>query len=426
MAKHDLSHLSQSRFVQDANEFAVSVLNTASAKLIGIRTASDAIPTMTKHTILHAGPPIAFENMCGAMKGAVIGALMFEGIAKKESDAAAIASSGDVEFKPCHHVGAVAPMSGIISASMPVFVVRNTSNGNLAYTPINEGPGRVLQHGANDSVTLSRLYYIKDEFAPFLGRLIEKCGGIDLCDILSQALHMGDEGHNRNKAATLLFLMKLLPYFIESDDSRSALAADFITSNREFFVNLSMAACKSMLDSARGIEGSTLVTAMSRNGVEFGIQISGMDGIWFTGPAQKVMGLITPPFTNKDAGRDLGDSAITETMGIGGFAMCTAPAIVQCIGGSAEDAIHASLRMYEITLSESSLFTQPADNFRGLPLGIDILKVVGKRILPIINTAISSKDPGVGQIGAGIVTPPMECFEKAAMAFYSTYQDRIE
>jgi hypothetical protein len=422
-----LKLLAKSEKIIMANEKVVSILRNSSPVLIDIDKAVRVIPGMTKTTILHAGPPISFKDMCGAMKGAIIGAIIYENLAENEDSAIKVAESGKVVFEPTHKFSVVGTMAGVISASMPVYVIKNHPYGNIAYSNISEGQKVVLQHGAYGSEIIERLKYIENEFAPLLKKILNKHGEIKINDIISQALYMGDEGHNRNKAATNLYLLKLFPYLLMEEDKEKVLRAfEFIQKNDNYFVNISMAASKCILEAAKNIEYSTIVTNMCRNGVDFGIIVSGTSNEnWHTGPAQRAIGLLYEGYSESDANKDLGDSSITEALGIGGFAMSAAPSIVQCVGGTVEDAISCSYRMYEITESENPNFKIPTNNFKGLPLGIDILKVVQKRILPIINTGISNKKPGIGKVGAGLVTPPIECFEKAVIGFYEKYKDSL-
>ena len=357
--------------------------------------------------------------MAGPMKGAVIGALLYEGLANDEAEAVKLAASGEIDYSPCHEHNAVGPMAGILSASMPVQVIENKTHGNYSFCTLNEGLGKVLRYGAYSAEVIERLKWMEKELAPALKAAIHLSGGIDLRMMIAQALHMGDECHNRNKAGTSLFIRAIAPYLAQSELPRDVLARvlAFIHSNDHFFLNLSMPACKAALDAAHGIEHSSMVTTMARNGVEFGIRVSGCPGnTWFTGPAQYIQGLFFPGFTQADANPDIGDSAITETCGIGGFAMGGAPAIVQFVGGTVSDAREFTQKMYEITLSENGNFTIPNLDFRGTATGIDIRKVAESGLLPIINTGMAHKDPGVGQVGAGLVRPPRECFEKAVRA----------
>lgn len=400
--------------IEKANEEVVSKIKAAEAKLVAVKQAKDVIPNMTSHTILHSGPPIAFDNMVGPMQGAIIGALMYEGLAKDEKEATLLAKSGKITFDSAHHHQAVGPMAGIISASMPVHVLYNEIHGNYSYCTINEGLGKVLRYGANSNEVLDRLKFMETTVMPVLNEAVELAKGIDIKSIITQALHMGDECHNRNKASSALFLREVAGYIVQtsfSDEMKSG-TLNFIKNNEHYFLNLSMPYCKLALDSARHTPYSTVVVAMSRNGVDFGIQLAHSDK-WFTAPANYVKGLMFPGFTEDDAAPDIGDSAITETCGIGGFAMGGAPAIVQFVGGVVKQAYDYSKEMHEITSGKHQVFTLPPLDFMPTALGIDILKVVETNILPIINTGMAHKKAGVGQVGAGLVNPPMACFEKA-------------
>lgn len=414
-----LDRIKENPNISAANIEAFKRLNSSQPVLIDIKTAIDVVPGMTKDTILHAGPPITWERMSGPVRGAVIGALMYEGRAQNEEEAARIAASGEITFSPCHEHCAVGPMAGIISPSMPVFVIQNKTYGNYAYCTMNEGLGKVLRYGAYSEEVINRLKWMEKILAPGLKKAILLSGGIDIKAIIAQALHMGDEVHNRNKAASSLFIRAILPYLIKADIPHNELEeiVKFVNGNDHFFLNLSMPSCKASLDAADGIENSTMVTAMCRNGTDFGIRVSGLKGKWFTGPAQYVKGLLFPGFNEDDENPDLGDSAITETAGVGGFAMAAAMAIVQFVGGTPNDAMGFSNKMYEITLGENSTYSIPVFDFRGTATGIDVRLVVEKNILPQINTGIAHKLAGVGQVGAGLVNPPWECFSKAVLEF---------
>lgn len=402
-----------------ANDLAVARLQEARPLLIGLATAADAIPGMEPNTILHAGPPVTWERMAGPMRGAVVGAAVHEGFARDPADAARMAASRALELTPCHEHAAVGPMAGVVSASMPVWVVENATHGNRAYCTLNEGLGRVLRYGAHDADVLERLTWMREVLAPALGAALAALGRpVDLKGLASQALQMGDECHNRNRAATSLLLRELVPALLEVDHPRSALAdcARFIAGNDHFFLNLAMPAAKACADAAGGVAGSTIVTAMARNGTDFGIRVSGTGTRWFTGPAQPVEGLFFTGYGPGDASLDLGDSTITETVGLGGFAMAAAPAITSFVGGSPEQALEVTRLMYGVTWTDSAAYQVPALGFRGTPTGIDCRAVVHSGVLPVINTGIAHREPGVGQVGAGLVRPPMQAFAAAVDA----------
>lgn len=404
--------------IEEANREAVKRVMSSKIFLIGIGKAEDVIPGMHREMILHAGPPLEWDDMCGPMRGAVIGALIYEGLAKDEKEAEEIASSGGIEFSPCHHHNTVGPMAGIVSPSMPVFILINKEYKNRAYCTLNEGLGKVLRYGAYSKEVIEKLKWMETELAPALKVAIESAGEIDLKNIIAQALHMGDELHNRNKAGTSLFLRTIVPYLVRkvSDTGILERVLKFIDSNDHFFLNLSMPTCKACLDAASNIKYSSMVIAMARNGTEFGIRVSGTGDEWFTTKADVPDGLFFPGYSKEDANPDIGDSAITETAGIGGFAIASAPAIVQFVGGTPEDALNYSQQMYKITVAENNMFTIPYLNFKGTPTGIDVLKVVETGILPVIDTGIAHKEPGIGQVGAGVLPAPMEVFEKSVIA----------
>jgi hypothetical protein len=401
-----------------ANQEALKRILDAQAKLTGVMPAKQVIPGMTDKTFLHAGPPIAYTQMAGPMQGAILGAIVFEGLAKNLNDADTLARSGSLHFAPAHEYGAVGPMAGIISPTMPVHVVENPIHKNTAYCTINEGLGKVLRYGANSPEVIQKLTWLRDVFGPTLNEALQTMGPIDLKQIIAQALQMGDETHNRNKAATALFLKEIARaiFLTKVDMDKKVMVFDFIKNNDHYFLNLSMPTAKVALDAAQGIPHSTLVTVMARNGVEFGIKIASSKQ-WFTGPAQFVKGLYFTGYSEKDAAPDIGDSAITETYGIGGFAMGGAPAIVQFVGGTVADAIRYSKMMRLITVGQHTQMQLPSLDFAPSALGIDILKVIATNILPIINTGMAHKLAGIGQVGAGLVEPPMACFTKALSGF---------
>ncbi len=412
--------------IQKANKEAMKRLQSGQPTLIGIGVAGEDIPGMTKKTILHAGPPIKWENMSGPLRGAVIGGLIYEGLAKDEAEAIKLAESGEITFDSCHHHQAVGPMAGVVTASMPVWIVKNKTFDNLAYCTLNEGLGKVLRYGAYSEEVIDRLNWMEKTLAPVLKAALELSGEIDLKTMIAQVVQMGDEGHNRNKAGTSLFIREIAPYIALTDftNEEKSEVLKFMHTNDHFFLNLTMPACKSTMDPVGGVEFSTVVYTMARNGTEFGIRVSGLPDRWFTAPAEIIDGLFFPGFTKDDANPDIGDSVITETTGIGGFAMATAPAIVQFVGGTPQDAINYTTSMYEITEEENNAYKMPTMNFRGTPTGIEIQKVIETQIRPIINTGIAHKDAGVGQVGAGLVHPPMKCFEDAMEAYVEMLEEK--
>ena len=410
--------------IGEANREALRRIQTGTARLVALRPAREVVPGLGERTVLHAGPPIAWERMCGPLRGAVIGAALFEGWATTAGDAIALAERGGLAFDSCHHHRAVGPMAGIVTPSMAVYVVRNESFGNEAHATINMGLGRVLRFGAYDASVLERLRWMNRELAPLLDEALGRAGGVDVTSLIARALTMGDECHNRNTAATSLLARELAPRVAAARAGDVGRALDFLGAADHFFLNIAMAACKATLDPAHGLQGSTVVTAMARNGTEFGLRVSGTGDRWFTAPAPKVRGLYFPGYGPDDANPDLGDSAITETAGLGAFPLPAPPAILHFLpptprsaGGTPRLAVETTERMYEITLGEHETFKIPALDFRGTPVGIDIRRVVETSIVPVIDTGIAHRQAGVGQIGAGLAEAPMSCFVEALEAF---------
>lgn len=411
--------------IDQANQLAVQRILDSQPVLVGIAPAAEVIPEMRRNLILHAGPPIQRGRMSGPLRGAAIGGLIFEGLAHDERSAVLMIDRGEVAFAPCHHYGAVGPMAGVTTASMPVYIIENRTFGNRAFSNLNEGYGKVLRYGAYSEDVLARLRWLREVYAPLAGRALELSGGIDMKTMIAQQIQMGDEGHNRNKAGSAMFARLLAPHLVRAGGRPDDLAAvlGYLAENDLAILNPVMAACKATMDAAHGITGSTIVTCMARNGTDFGIRVSGLGDAWFTAPAEVPVGLFFPGYSQEDANPDIGDSTITETAGIGGFAMAAAPAIVRFVGGTPKMAFEATMEMYEITVTENPAFGIPQLDFRGTPTGIDIRKVVKTGITPRVNTGIAHRKPGIGQIGAGLVRPPMACFEQALETFAAKLSD---
>jgi hypothetical protein len=402
---------------REANERAIAAVHAVRPQLVGVRPAREAIPALADgRLLLHAGPPIEMARMSGPVRGALIGATLFEGWAADPEEAARLLDDGAIRIEPCHHHGAVGPMAGVLAPSMPVLVVTDSADDSsdpaaaprAAFASLNEGLGKVLRFGAYDDEVLTRLAWMRDVLGPVLDQAVRLAGPVDVTALLGQALSMGDEGHNRNVAATSLLARRFAPTLATLDGGVEVL--EFLAGNDHFALNLSMAGAKLSMDAAIGVENSTLVTAMARNGVEFGLRVAGTGERWFTATVGPADGLFFPGYGPDDANPDLGDSAITETLGIGGFAMAASPAITRFVGGTPEDALDATRSMRRITLAPHPAFPLPPLNFAGSPSGIDVLKVLDTGELPLINTGIAHREAGVGQIGAGIVTAPPEVF----------------
>lgn len=407
--------------IDEANQAVIGRIVASQPVLVDVRPAKELIPEFGEgKLLLHAGPPIKWENMTDPMKGSCIGASLFEGWAEDTEAARALLESGAVRFMPCHHVNAVGPMGGISSPNMPLLVVEDRACGNRAYCTMNEGIGKVLRFGAYSEEVVERLKWMKEVLGPTLSLALKAEGALALNPLIAKAVAMGDEFHQRNISASLLFLKEMAPRIVKLDipQSDKERVMHFLAVTDQFFLNIMMACGKAVMDDARQIQCGTVVTAMCRNGENFGVRIAGMGDEWFTAPVNTPQGLYFTGYCAEDACPDLGDSAITETFGVGGMAMIAAPAVTRFVGsGGFEDALATSNEMMEIVISRNPNFTVPTWSFQGICLGIDARKVVEKEITPVINTGIAHKIAGFGQIGAGTVHPPIECFRKAVLAY---------
>ena len=402
--------------IENANKEAVRRMLAAEPILVDVVPAGDIVPDLHDQMILHAGPPIEWCRMCGPMQGAIAGIAVFEEWAKDLKQAATAAAAGHFSFDANHHHDAVGPMTGMTTASQPVLVVENQKTGNQSYCTINEGLGKVMRFGGNDAEVLNRLAWIRDTLGPALGSALRDVGGIQLKPLIARGLSMGDEMHQRNVACSGLFLRAVAAAITKtnSDTRKISEVLDFISANDQFHLNIAMAMGKAIMDPVSHIEGSSIVTAMSRNGTDFGIRVSGTGNEWFTAPVEMPEGLYFAGYSEVDANPDMGDSTIIETIGLGGFAMGASPAVAGFVGaGAASEAAQYTRGMGEICASENPEWTIPALDYLGVPTGIDIRLVVDSGITPTINTGIAHRQPGIGQVGAGVVRAPMACFEKA-------------
>ena len=395
-----------------ANAEAIERIAGAQPFLVDLKPAGEVIPDLGDRDLLHAGPPLAgWIEACGALRGSIAGALMHWGSARDVAEAESLASGGAYRLLPANDHHALATYAGVISRRTPVLVVENRVTGGRAFAALNEGRGKALRYGSNDAETLARLAWLEGEFAEMLGTAIRLSEGIDLFGVLVQALHMGDDGHSRQKAASALFTNAIAPYVVEAGFGTREVsrALRFMAANEIFFLPLTMAAAKSAMESAEGIPGSTVVTCMAANGLRFGIKTSGLAGRWSTAPVPFIHGQYFKSYGSDDSSPVIGDSEIAETMGLGAFAMSGAPALARYVGGTPEEATRLSLAMYSITLTEHPRFRIPALSYRGTPLGIDARRVVEQRLEPVFNTGIAHRTPGIGQIGAGFGRAPLAC-----------------
>ena len=405
--------------VEQANATAMERILAAQPRWVDVLPARDVIPDLGEsRLLLHAGPPIDWGDMCGPMRAAVVGAALLEGWATTPEEAESLADRGEIAFEPCHHRDAVGPMAGIISASQPLIVVEDESTGRRAYSNLNEGQGRCLRYGALGEDVMSRLRWMGERLGPSLQAAVRSLPEpVNLKAVIAQALQMGDECHSRNVASSALLVRELAAALARHENLGGHEALDFLAGNNYWFLNFSMAASKLATMLGHDVAGSTVVTTFARNGVRVGLRVSGCGDEWFTAPAADVDGLYFPGYGPEDANPDIGDSAITEVHGLGGFSLAAAPAIVGFVGGTPQQATRISREMATITVTRHRDFQLPSLDFAGSPVGIDVRAVLDTGLEPTLTTGISHKEAGIGQIGAGITHAPMECFTGALRAF---------
>lgn len=406
--------------IEAANATVFERIVTAEPVLVDIAPAGEVIPGLEGMMILHSGPPVDWERMCGAQRGGAICQALFEGWAKTPDEAVRMLASGEIKLEPNHHHDAVGPMAGTTSPSLPVYVVENKTWGNRAYCRLAEWHA---QFGAYSETALETLSRWRDVWAPAMRQGLRFLEGVELKPLIAKAITMGDELHNRPNAGSSLLANALAAPMVQAGVPKPDLVnALYYTARNEFlFLPVSMAAAKSAADPARNVEYSTVVTAMCRNGTEFAIRVSGLGDEWFTAPAGFARGIFLPGFSEKDAGRDMGDSTITETVGVGAFVLAGATGILSLTGGTPEEALSWNREMYQITVGTSPYYRIPIFGFQGSPVGIDIRKVVQTGITPVCDSAIAHRDPGYAGIGTGLIRAPMECFQKALSAFERKY-----
>jgi hypothetical protein len=245
-------------------------------------------------------------------------------------------------------------------------------------------------------------------------------GPINVFDIVAQGLQMGDECHARSAACTSLLVKTLIPPMLDAGVSGDTVAAiiRYMADNSHFFLNLTMAAVKATMDAAHGIPYSTIVTAMSRNGVDFMLRVGGLGDNWLVAPVVPMdEAVYYTGYSVADAAGDIGDSAIIETCGLGGMAIAAAPTMAAFVGGSLTYEIAVVQELQTITTAAHKKFSLPAMDSANTPLGIDVRRVVETGTVPFITTGVLHEtSPTMGQIGTGIARTPIVVFDQALVA----------
>ena len=422
--KHGVQEMQDATDIRTAaNGLAFNHLVKADPVLLDVQPAIEVVPRMSRNTVLTSGPPLPWNGYTGGQRDAIIGGALFEGLAGSRDEAISKLAKGEITVAGCHDHGCVGSLAGVYTASMPVFVVANKTAGNIAFCNMYEGSNpRRLNYGVYDEDVRERLLFVQNEVVPVIAEAVRESTGIPLKPIMKRALTMGDELHSRNTAAALLFLRELIPSLLsiaKTGGDRVTRAVKAMTDDHYFFLRLSMAAAKVTADAARNVERSSIVTAMAFNCQGFAIRVSGLGDTWYTGPHATVQAKLFEGHTEDEITWMGGESIITETIGLGGFAQAAAPALQNYQGGSYEPMIARNKELYQITFGENPDYLLAALGYRGTPTGIDIFKVIESNVMPVMDIGVAGRDGG--QIGAGIVRAPIECFETAAAAYRKRY-----
>jgi hypothetical protein len=400
--------------VAEANERAVAAIEGTDARALTVAPARDVVPGLEDGLLLHSGPPIEWERVCDPQRRALVAAVLFEGWADDRAAAVTLLERGDIALAPGNEHDHVGPMTGVCSPSMPVWVVEDARSGARAYSTLNEGPGRTLWFGVGDDEAVERLRFFRDDLGPRLARMLERRGPVDVFGLVAQGLNMGDELHMRSQATGNLLIRDLAPALAVVGGEE---AARFLAGNHHFFLNLTMAAAKCASLATADCTGSSVVSLISRNGTDCGIQLAGMPGRWFVSEAPEVGdALLREGFGPEDAARDIGDSAVIECVGLGGMALAASPAVAAFFGGDAAAAAERTELMAQICAARSERFTITARDYAGTPVGIDARLVVELDVTPQITTGVLHAHAGTGQIGAGVAHQPVAPFRAAISA----------
>jgi Protein of unknown function (DUF1116) len=403
--------------VDRANREAVRRLDEGVALLVEVGPAAELVPGMGRRTILHPGPPLAWERFCDPLRRSVLAAVMAEGWAATLQDAEALVAAEGVELEPANHHHAVVPMASAVGPSAPVFAVESRSGSSRAFSGLNQGPGRTPWYGVDAPEAVDRLRFLRDAAGPVLAAAVRRSGPVDVLSLAGQGLQMGDDGHLRTQASTNLLIRHLLPHLAEVGGPDLVAVARFLSENHLFFLNLVMAAAKLLTDWAGEVAGASVVTGMARNGTTFGVRLAETGRRWFVAPAPAVeQALFHAGYGPADGAPDIGDSAVLELVGLGGAAAAASPAVAAFLGGGMARAAAATEAMGRICLGRSARFKLPFLDQRGSPVGVDLRKVVETGVTPSINTGILHRSAGTGQVGAGVASAPLACFEQALLA----------
>jgi hypothetical protein len=238
---------------------------------------------------------------------------------------------------------------------------------------------------------------------------------------------MGDELHNRINATSNLLVNELIEGLVKVKSPYETISKvlDFTFKDPNgvrLSLGLAMACAQATLEPATQVEYSTVITCMSRNGVDWGVRLGACHPRWFTTTAPTCHKYyIFKPYTREDFGNDMGDSVITETNGWGALIAGNSLALAYVVGATPEEAFATQHENSKLTLAENPQYKIPAFGYRGSPCGIDVRQIVARRQSPVINTGIAHREAGHSVVARGLLTSPIDCFDQAFNAFCTKY-----
>jgi hypothetical protein len=391
----------------DPNALALDRIIRTEPVLTGLARASDALK-LTQHELGHAGPP--FESTAAIprmMLNALAGAAVHERWAGDIAQARTMIFEGSIRLRANHDLGTVSPMAGIVRPNQMLLRVENRAGSGITYATLAESGRQALRFGVYDEAVAAGLRWLDDTLAPALARALPKAG-LPVLPLVADGVALGDDVHQRNIGGMMAFI-RAMP---ELDAACRA----WLFANPQHFLNYAMASAKLALDQADGVVGSSIVTAIARNGVDCGIRVAGAGKQWFTAPAVIPVGGFFPPFTWRDAQADLGDSSIVEAYGLGGAIAHASPEIARTMGRDWDEAIEAGRAARKFFIGRHPLIAPALCGNEGAGLGLDAARVVRAQRPLRIHTGIGHSDGQTGWVGVGVAEAPVACFAAAIAA----------
>lgn len=390
----------------DANRIAIERIAACEPVLTGIDRASRALG-LEEMELGHAGPPFRDPSEIPPLVlNALAGAAVHEGWAADQQKGRRLVRSGAIRLHANHDLGTVSPMAGIVRPSQQLIRVDNRAGDGRTWATLAEAGRRALRFGVYDTDAAVGLRHVDDVVAPAIASALPP-EGLPVWPLVAQGICQGDDVHQRNIGGMAAFLTALPD--LPADIRR------WLSSVPQHFLNYAMAAAKLCLDQASGIEGASIVTAITRNGVDCAIRVAGCGNTWFRAPASGHVGGFFDGFSAADAQRDLGDSAIVEAMGLGGAMAHCAPEIARTMQTDWVQAQREGRHMRSLFVTRAPWFDPALAAPDGIGLGL-CARAAAQAGGVRIHTGIGHRDGATGWIGIGLARAPAAAFAAATEA----------